>query len=363
VDYTPTLDLSMITTDNLFTQPNREKYAVKYIVKPGIHAEAGTNLLKFTGDADFEIGEVQRSHDDDWQDAHLSLGMIYQPTSRARFDAKAGVQFEHDDRGTGFTAGGTNASKSPDEYTQQDVSGKFTYGTPNAKGQLILNAGYMDKEYTNNRQFTRGYDRDEDNYGAMFKWQVAPKTKITLEGRYKDIEYDTTLPGAATLDSDEERYFVGVEWQATYKTSGHFQVGKLYKDFDSSQRKDYDDNAWEAGIQWAPRSYSVVKFDTGRTTSESTGSGDTTATDYYDVSWKHGWRERFSTTARYRHTDDDYPGSNREDDYDMIKLSANYEMRYWLDLEAGYQYSETDSNISAFDYKENQVFLHAKMRF
>ena len=39
------------------------------------------------------------------------------------------------------------------------------------------------------------------------------------------------------------------------------------------------------------------------------------------------------------------------------------EMRYWLDLEAGYQYEERESNLPGFDYEENQLFLNAMMRF
>jgi hypothetical protein len=364
VDFYPSLDLSMVTTDNLYRTSDREKYSVKYIVTPGVRAEAGSNLMRFYGEADAEIGRISRtSGDDDYEDVHLSLGMIYEPTSRARFQAEAGIQYEHDDRGTGFSEGNPESRDKPDEYTQRDLSGQFAYGALGAKGQLILSAEHNDIEYTNNRPFTKGFDRDDDSFGALFKWQVAPKTRLTLEGRYKDIEYDFTPAGVPKLDSEEERYFVGVEWEATYKTTGRFQIGQLEKNFDSSLRDDYDDTAWEASVTWKPRSYSTVDLETGRTTSESTGTGDATATDYYQAAWTHDWRERFSTTARYRHEDNDYPGSTREDDYNEIQLSANYKMRTWLDLEAGYVYRDQDTDFNNLDYTENQFYLNAGMRF
>lgn len=363
IDFYPSLDLSIQSTDNLYQTSVDEQSATKYIVKPAVHAKVGTNILEFVVDADLEIGRVDISSEDDWEDAHISIGTVFQPTTRAKLEAGAGIAFEHDGRGTKYTAGDTVFTRDPDEYTERKLDGKFTYGTPGAKGQLIVDAKYSDKEYTNNRTFTKGFDRTTDAIGTVFKWQVAPKTRVTLEGRYAGFDYDYTPPGTQTLDSNEYRYFVGVEWKATFKTAGRFQVGRLEKDFDSSLREDVDENAWEAGISWRPRSYSVFDLETGRTTSESTGIGDAAVTDYYLLSWTHSWQPRFSTNVSYRHDNEGYPGSSRTDDYDGLRVQANYDMRQWLKFEAGYNYAERDSSDNLFNYEENQLFFRVKMQF
>ena len=362
-DLYPSLDVSILSTDNLYNTANNEVSATRFITKPAVHAKVGTNILEFVLDADVEIGRVDISSEDDWEDLHLSAGTVYQPTTRTKLEAGVGIAFEHDDRGTEYTAGDQIFTRDPDEYRLSTLDGKLTYGTPGAKGQIIVDAKYADKDYTNNREFTKGFDHTTDKIGAVFKWRVAPKTQVTLEGRYGGYDYDHTVPGIPELDSNEYRYFVGVEWKATFKTSGRFQIGQLEKDFSSPLREDVDENAWEAGISWRPRSYSVVDLETGRTTSESTGTGDAAVTDYYELSWTHSWLQRFSTNVSYRHHDEDYPGSSRQDGYDRLRLQANYDMRQWLKFEAGYSYAQRDSSTRVFEFDENRLFLRVKMQF
>lgn len=368
----PRIDLDYISTDNYFNEETRGQATGLLKITPGLGLEAGTGTMKYILDGDIEHGEVTRSHDDNYTDLHLSAQAIYQPTSRAMLDLSVGYQKEHDDRGTNRTEANPTLIRHPDEYDQTDIGGTFTYGVADAKGQITLSMDHTNIEYTNNRAGTRPRDRDEDGLGAIFKWRVAPKTRIFVEGRYRDFDYDslpTVYADTTTLDSDDERYFVGVEWEATYKTTGTFQVGHMEKDFDSATRRDVDEGSWEAAIEWKPRSYSVVNVSTGRTFGESNGTGDVTLTDFFTVAWDHEWRDRLSTTLSYKYAEDEYPGSTtatlseREDEIDIIAFEANYEMRRWLTLGAGFEHEKKDSNRSAFDYDRNNVFVNARMRF
>lgn len=360
---TPRINLSMTATDNLFNTKNREKSTGIVVINPGLRLVGGKPILKFVMDLDIAVGKYNRSSDDNYTDGTLSGGVIYQPTSRAKFDINAATTHGHDARGTGRTEGGAGNAK-PDEYNQKTLAGVFTYGVAGAKGNLALSADYLDKKYTNNRPGTLGQDHDETGLGAVFRWQVMPKTKLLLEVRHRDFDYDYTSAGTNTLDSDEQRYFVGVEWQATYKTKGSARIGRLKKDFDSSARKDVSDGAWEAAVEWKPRSYSTVDLSTGRTTAESTGTGDVTLTDYYRASWTHAWVKRLSTTLSYSYSEDDYPGSaGREDETESYKAEAMYKMRHWLDLSAGFEHIAKDSSDSSLDYDRNNLFISAKAQF
>lgn len=361
---TPRINLSYITTDNLFNTRNREKSTGIVVINPGLRLVAGTPILKYVMDLDISVGFYNRSSDDDYVDSSLSGGITYQPTSRAKFDINAGIEYGHDDRGTGRTEGGTGSAK-PDEYNQKTLAGEFSYGVAGAKGNLVLSADYLNKEYTNNRSATRGLDHDEMGLGAVFKWRIMPKTRLLFEIRHREFDYDFTPAGIDSLDSDEQRYFIGAEWQATFKTKGSVRIGRLNKDFDSPARKDVSSGAWEAAVEWKPRSYSTVNLSTGRTTAESTGSGDTTLTDYYRASWTHAWVQRLSTTLSYSYSEDDYPGdaTGRKDETNSYKAEAMYKMRHWLDLSAGFEHIEKDSNVSSMDYDRNDLFLNARAQF
>jgi len=373
----PRIDLEYMHTDNLYNADTREKSSNIFVVNPGLRLDAGTATMRYVLDADIEAGEVSQDSDDDYVDLALTGQAVYQPNSRLKLDLFAGFKKDHDPRGTGRQDGGTSAAKEPDEYDQTDLGAEFIYGVADAKGQIILNLDYMDKEYTNNRlrtvnaatSGTRLFDRDEFGQSAAFKWRVGPKTTVLFEARNRDFDYDFTLPGTAKLDSDEQHYFVGVEWQATYKTTGALRVGHMRKDFDSSVRNDESGGSWEASITWRPRSYSAVNVTTGRTYGETNGTGDASLSDYFGVSWDHQWMERLSTSVSYDYSDTEYPGSQtattreREDDLDTFAFEANYEARRWLTLGAGFEHIDNDSNNNGFDYDRNNVFVNARMQF
>ena len=46
----------------------------------------------------------------------------------------------------------------------------------------------------------------------------------------------------------------------------------------------------------------------------------------------------------------------RYDDFEEFSISADYKMRRWLNLGAGYTYQVNDSNVSADDYDRN-IFI------
>jgi len=362
----PRINLSMQSTDNLLNARSQERQTSSLIVNPGLSYEFGTPRLKFLIDLDLEAGRYNNSSADNYEDATILGSVAYQPTSRLRFDAKVSQHWGHDARGTGRTEVATgNLGRTPDRYTQKNFDGSLTYGIAGAKGQLILSAAYLDREYTNNRSATRSLDHDETGVGATFKWRVAPKTSLLLEARYRDFDYDTTPVGFATLDSDEQRYFIGAEWEATYKTTGSIRIGRYRKNFDSVVRNDISGGAWEVAVDWKPRSYSTVNLSTGRTTGESTGIGDVQVTDYYRAAWTHGWLDRLSTTLSYDNRDVEYEGDTgrREDEIDSYRATVNYKMRRWLDLDAGLEHINNDSSTRAFSYDRNTVFLNARIRF
>ena len=60
--------------------------------------------------------------------------------------------------------------------------------------------------------------------------------------------------------------------------------------------------------------------------------------------------ERLSSTASYEYAVNDYEGVSREETINSAGLRVNYQMRRWLDLKAGVNYTDQDSNVAGFDY-------------
>lgn len=313
---------------------------------------------KFVLDYLLDTGFYEGSSADNFIDHRIRAGFDYQPTSRIFTALNTEFMLAHDARGEGRARGGAGITQdSIDEWHQWGIGGQFVYGVPTARGRIELESGYITKTYTTNRQFT--VFRDQDNvYGdAAFTYRIRPKTALTLEGKITNFSYARDFPGSPTLDSMNYRLLTGVTWEATFKTTGFAKVGYIIKDFESNQRDDSAELSWQVGIDWRPRSYSVVHLETEQRTDETDGTGDSVNTSYSSINWEHFWRTHFSTRLEFIYQNNTYEPTIREDDYFGAAISANYTFRRWLSLGAEYRYLNVDSNDEVFSFEENAFEL------
>jgi len=342
----PALGVVEVYDDNIFLAQNNEKDSWVTVISPHILAKTQYRASTYSILYHADIARFHSSSNDNFEDQQLLAKADMVLSSRVRLDLQAEFLDGHDGRGTTDRV----VANGPDEWHSWGIGGVFGYGAEKARGQFELEASYVDKEYDNNRAITRGADHAIGEVGGTFYWRVRPKTQLVFEARYADIDYDLS---SANLDSDEQRYYIGVKWDATFKTTGTAKIGYMMKDFDSAARKNFDGASWEIGVQWRPRSYAVVDISTSKGFTESTGVGDVTVVQDFDVSWKNQWGHRLSTTASLRLANLDYQNSPREDDFQKYELRADYALRRWLDMGAGYFYEDRDSNTAGNDYNRN----------
>jgi polysaccharide biosynthesis protein VpsM len=231
-----------------------------------------------------------------------------------------------------------------------------------------LQGGYLDKRYVNNRDLgTAALDHSQTDYGGTFLWRALPKTYATFNLKRSVYNYKEAT---STLDSTNTYALLGVRWEATAATSGRFALGNVTKKFDAAGhdagRKDLSlGPAWEGGINWKPRTYSSVDFNTQRTPVDSTGLGNFTINETYQILWTHAWNSRFSSNLTGGYSTDKFSnapvlaagGADRKDATKSAGLRLTYSMQRWLKLGAEYLYTVRDSNDDNFDYKRNQLMF------
>ena len=142
-------------------------------------------------------------------------------------------------------------------------------------------------------------------------------------------------------------------WDATAKTSGTFKIGREKKDFKKSIYSDKKTGMWEAGITWAPLTYSTFTLNTRRGFDEGEDNASTIKSENTRLGWKHNWMERLYSEASYARGDRKYQESSRHDKRDDYGLSLTYQARRWLDVGVGYTYADNDSNVRNESYKRN----------
>lgn len=352
----PTIGLSYGHSDNVtYANNNLEKVSANFTTfAPGLRLETEGEKTNFLAQYDYNKTSFNGESQYDVEMHHLLASLGYNASSRSR--VQLGVEyFNGTDRvGTGNQQGDIiDLGLDPDEWHSFGLSGLWHYGGVGAKGSIDLEAGIVDREYDNNRQFTATRDRDTTYFGVTYTHEMSPKTNFLAQFKHAIIDYDT-----ASLDSKETRLMFGAEWQATGKTSARALVGYLSKDFDEPQHDDYSGVAVEVGATWSPRSYSIFDLTLNRETDETNGNGSYVIRNSADIGWTHFWKDRFSTTANIGVSNEDYQGLTlRDDDVNYYGLSAKYQFRDWLMSGLGYKHIDRSSSIDDFEYKDNTLLL------
>jgi hypothetical protein len=361
-EITPKLGFETRFDDNIFNSPEDEESDTIFVVNPNLEAVAGDEVWEFSLELDLVDGTYQDSGDDDFTDWRINTDVTWDLNRRSTFDLFAGYHELHEYRGTGFSEGEVALLiDEPDEYDETLFGGHYTFGSDSSRGRIKVGGDYYEKDYTNNQPQSDTRDRDDTTMDAAFFWRVAPKTEMLAEVRYTEIEYQNPFTdGRPQLDSDETRYLLGVTWKATGKTSGTVKLGILDKDFDDSNREDFDGEfTWDVSVTWRPREQHIIEVGVAQLANETTGQGDFINIEQYSASWAFMINSRLQLFAHGRYSNDEYEGSDREDDLLYGEFGVEYGFRRWLELRASYSYQERDSETNVrndLDFSKN-LFL------
>lgn len=354
---TPTLSVSASHDDNIFTDPSGEETSAIYVIKPNVTAEANLRHVDVLFGVEHAAGIFANSGgtgDDDYNDNSVFGDVVWELNSRNELAFGAAFNQGHEDRGSE----GSGNTTVPDEFDETLLDAKYTYGSTASRGRVELDVLSVDKEFTNNRATTIDNDREDFDVGATFYLKVANKTRVLFEVRNVDVDFDDP---SVLRDSDTDKYNIGINWDATAKTSGTVKVGQIEKDFDSAATTDVKLDSWEAAIDWAPKSYSVVSLNTSRSAKESSSVGSFIDSKLYSINWQHGWTQRMKSSISISLDEETYEGTTREDETSSYGLRLDYEMRRWLDLGFSIDYTDVESTDAPSAYDRTQVGLHLVM--
>lgn len=370
----PTLGLTFGHDSNVGQSNVNEVSSFFTLISPGIRFDAGNEARSFSLSYELESARYQDSDIDNYTDHHLKAGVTLSPSVRTKFDLGASLDRGHDRRGTNALQGLPNIlANDVDRWERKGLDFDFNYGAPGAKGSLGLGAGISNINYINNKSYSARSDRDLRYVDGKFGWRVAPKTQVYLSANNSQISYDKTRTRAQlanySLDSTVRTYLLGLEFDATAKTSGHLGFGRTQRNFDDARLQGYSGVAWDVGLQFKPRSYSVIDLSATRGTQESVDffgglAGPAVGTDYLiardiTLSWTHGWSDRVHTGVDLGHSTAEYltnDRTSRNDNLNFWGLSADYKLREWLSLGAGYKSYRRNASVANSTPALNELY-------
>lgn len=326
-----------------------KRSAVITILSPSVlfQAENAADTYSLAYSAD--LGRYSNSSPDNYVDQKF-LGLAELGLSAsANLSIQPEYQYGHDDRGSTFGA----LTSEPNVWKSTGLSGTFSYGAEEARGHAVLDLGYTDRQYQNNRTLTIAYDKKLTSVGGTFYFLVQPKTSLLVSAKNTGISYKQT---SSNLNGNEQRVRVGVKWEATAQTSGEIQVGQVQKKFDSTLPT-YTGGSWEGAVRWSPVSYVNVDLTSSRAPSESTlATSSTILVSNSGMNVAYDLNDRVTLSANGYQLKEDFVGASRVDHTNTAGLKAEYKFRSWLVGGAEYSNSAKSSSNPLNDYKRN-VFM------
>lgn len=341
---TPTMGITATDDDNIFRSGGNKLESVIYNYRPRILSVLESGANSFGLDLSADKGEYVETDEDDYTDWSARFDGHVELNSSNIVDFNASFNDAHEPRGTGFSQG-SNIPTIPDEFEETRLGASYQIGNNDSLGRLLFSVGSYEKEYTNNFALTQYREREEDNWGATFFWNLSPRTALLLEYRNKEIDYGTTLAGTASLDGEDEYLYAGIEWEASAATTGSLRIGRGEKQFVDPSRGTVDVPSVEADVTWTPVDYTSLTIYGSRVLDETQGFGDSVDRTTTGVTWQHDWTARFSSNLNVSLSSEDHLGSPRSDDYDNYSLGFIYSVARWLDIGADIGLEDRESNI------------------
>ncbi len=383
----PTIGVTFSNDSNVTLANKDEVGSFVTRVSPGIRLDTGNDRRSFS--LAYEIDTARYSDKaakkSDYTDHQLVAGARFSPSSRTAIELGADLNRGHDRRGESARQGTLAEFRNleSDQWRSTGAHAGFTFGAPQARMNFGLLGGLRNLEYRNNREYSTFGDRDENFLEGRVGLRLTPKTSVFLSARGNAIDFDRARLAAGNqlieIDSDERIYLLGLQFDATAKTSGRIAVGRSSKDFDDNRIDDYSGTAWDVGLQFRPRSYSVFDLSATRRTDEGVDylsttnvSGNSSYLLARDITlaWTHGWSDRLHTTIDFGQERSDYVSflgnSTRDDRFRFYGLSVDYALTSWLNVGAGYKSYTRDSDarvttasgqLEAYDYDRDELLI------
>lgn len=329
--------------DNLFlTDSNEESDEVLEFV-PGAELMFGKNSLTKGSLAFFERFTAFSSNSE--LNDTLANVVFNSNYSGAKLNLSTNASFRESNQNTRDTNGATLVNRN---YTNAGVNGEYSL---TEKSKLGLGVNYNDTDYK-----TAGY-ADQEYYAIPANYFFAISSKVDLSA---GVRYSETDVDAAGRDSESFYYNVGARGKFTPKLSGKFTVGYTVRDNETGG----DDGAigLQSGLSYAYSPKTTLSLDMSN--DFETGA-DANGTENFSVTLggRTSLTAALSANASLSYQKYDYLSINRTDDYIVAGLGLSYAYNEHLNFDAGYSFSENDSNLGAATFTANVFKIGANIRY
>jgi len=343
----PTVEVAVVSDDNIFVQPADETDDVIVRTDAELTARSQWSRHRLT-----LFGRVRRA---DYQDNGSENFTDYQLGGTGQIDLKRSTSIGFGADYGRFTEPRTSANSptSVAEPVQYDQTGLNLQAVHSFNRLRVLGRiDYVGVDYENAvnsvgaQVFQDDRDRGITALTGRAEYSVSPDTAVFFEAVINTREYDLSPPTVITdRDSDGSELSIGANFDVSRRVRGEVQVGYLSQDYDGADLDDFDNITGRARLEWFPSDLLTVGFVAGRTVEDATGvgiSGYLSTT--FGVTADYEVRRNLVLSAGANYETADYGDIDRDDDNWSAQLEATYKINRTLAIKGGFEHLERNSS-------------------
>ena len=288
-----------------------------------------------------------------------SLGITYKSSPRLTLGATLLVAYLTEP--SFDTPGGLNSRNGNYLYTADKVFVGYTWWQ-----RFATKTSYAFEAYNYDNSAVGAFsNRVSNTFGNEFRFQLAPTTNLVAEYRYGIVSYESS-----SLDSTTHYALGGIDHVFNPHLSATLRGGAEFRSYD--QDGDRTAPYFEGLVTYALGKRTSVSWNTHYGLEEPDVAGSQSRTTF-----RTGLQTTFSLTSRISsniglyYVHDDYHGFTpgaimtapfTENTFDG-NLSLHYAITPLIGVQAGYHYTDVNSDVLFREYSRNRVFAGVSLTF
>ncbi|MEZ5935981.1 MAG: outer membrane beta-barrel protein [Alphaproteobacteria bacterium] len=352
----PELGITEAYSDNVGFDEDDEQSDFVTLIEPSVEFRSQWSRHLLAVEVGSEIAIHADQSDEDYQDL-FAVG-------RGQVD----VSRQTNITGTGQIRRSHEGRDDPEDAGNDDLTDLYQFGGGAAVNHQINRLGFsagvdvLRSVYDDDAE----EDRNANIYDFLLRtsYEVSPRLDVFVEGRYNIEDRDDNVDDA-DIKRDTQGYEgrLGTAVDITSVLFGEAFAGYRVQKFDEEDFDDETGVSFGIDLNWNPTLLTSIGLSGQRDfrPTDEGGAASNFQTEFA-VTIDHELLRNFILNGEARYQKDDFKGDDREDDTYLLGGGVTYWVNRNLSLNAGYDYSERDSNQVGEDFKVNEVSVGLTLR-
>ena len=359
----PSVLAGMEFDSNIYASSRNPAEDMAFVLAPELRIRSESESTKHT----FELGARHRQYQsfdsENRTEAHARLTSARQLATDVRLDTLFEAARKFEARGSSVTS---PVAAKPIAY--RDLRAETTVTkTFNrlgvAVGGGIRSLAFEDSETFAGAPLEQGF-RDGTIITASVKpfYDISPgyRAYTLLKANRRNYE------GKGDLNRDSEGYDAraGLEFSLTSMLFGSFELGYLKQSYSNSLIPDADGLSTKADLHWLMTPLMTVSLFGSRQVAELAAQDQEARIDLtVGARVDYELRRDLIASVETAYTNEEFTGSNRQDDILQIGTQIDYMMNPYCSFGLKYSYFERNSNIADFSFDRHLVMLNVTAQY